>query len=298
MWFFLSCLTLIFLAAHRVIEKDFVTKNPINPFRLHWMTQAVGLPFVAAVIVANFHTITELPLKFWITLAVVVIGYYPLVAYLYLQTIRVNDLSSILPLLSMIPAFTILFGWLLLHQTPSLLGLIGVGFISASIYVLHLRPNLSWSEPIVNILRSKAAKAMAVVSVVTALAAIGDKFAIDNSSAFIYMALNMLGAVGILLAADLILNRQKCRHIKRELQTLKGRPARRIVVLGILLLIIQVSSFTAIALGPVTGYVVAIRNLSIVLASLIAIWLFKEQFNRYKCYSYALSTVGLVLIAL
>lgn len=298
MWLAASFGALLLLTVLRVLEKDFVTGSKINPFRLHWLSHSVGIPFIAVVIALNAETINSLSASFWVTLLAVVLGYYPAVSYLYLQTIRANDLSTILPLLSTIPVFTTLFGWILLGQEPSILGLLGVLLISFSIYVLHVHPKMSWKDPLIAISHSKPARAMALVGAITAIAAIGDKYAIDQSTVFIYTALNMLGAIAVLLISDYIMNRYHPAAASVRLKNIKGKSASRIALLGILLLACQVISFTALSLGPVTGYVVAIKNLNIVLASLLAIWLFREKLTRYKTYSYALSAIGLVLITL
>jgi drug/metabolite transporter (DMT)-like permease len=299
MWLTLSIISLLFNTGMRLMQKAFVSRYPkMNAFRINWLVFSVSLPVIAWIIVENHTVIQHLSGAFWLVLAVVVLGFYPLVNYLYFDVIRHNDLSDVLPLLALTPILTDLFGWFFLDQKPSLTAFIGIMCIFASIYTLHHRKNQTWYAPLQSLATSRAAQAMAVISLTTALAAIGDKFAIERSTTNIYFALNSLGAILILLISDLYFTRKHSPGIQKELT--HSSKAKWIMLggLGITLLANQLIGFAAINAAANTSYTIGIRNLNVVVASLIAIVLYHESVNRYKFISYGLSAIGVVMIAL
>jgi drug/metabolite transporter (DMT)-like permease len=298
MWLILSIACLLANTGLRLTQKSFFTHTSLNAFRANWLMHAVSLPVFIAAALANFSTIQHLSVTFWVVLIAVVSGFYPLVYYLLFKVIKTNDLSEVLPLMSLIPIVTLLTGWLLLAQTPSAIGLIGTVLVSISIYVLRFRPGMHWLQPFKLLFQSGAARAMLVVSIITAVAAIGDKFAIDRSSIAVYSSLNMVGAFIVLFASDLFFSPKDLKHEARE--TLASIRYSWVVILsmGLLLLMAQITGFAALKYAPNSGYAVGVRNLYIVLASVIALRIFHERTNRYKLLSYGLSALGLIMIAL
>jgi len=299
MWFTLSIANMLVMTLLRLLQKAFVTKNRgMNPLRINWLVFLSTVPVAVFILAHNTHTLTLLPSTFWLTLVAVVVGFYPLVNYLFFAVIRTNELSNVLPLLALIPILTMFSGWILLNQHPGYLALAGVFCIAASIYSLEVHHRQSWFEPFSELFHSRAAVAMATVSVITAFAAIGDKFAIERSTASIYFALNSLGAVAVLMIGDLIITRRNRLSVRRELALLSPGEWKILIALALTQLITQVSGFAAINAAANTGYTIAIKNLNIVLASLVAVAIYRESVNRFKLLSYGLSALGVVMIAL
>jgi drug/metabolite transporter (DMT)-like permease len=299
MWLTISIANMLFMTVLRLLQKDFVNHNlTMNPFRINWLVFLSTLPIAIVIVVEHYHTIEHLSFSFWLALAGVVIGFYPTVNYLFFEAIRRNELSNILPILALIPVLTMLSGWLLLNQQPGFLAIVGVLCIAASIYCLQLKNKQSLLKPFSRLLHSKASQAMAVISVITALAAIGDKFAIERSTTSIYFALNSLGAVLVLIISDMLLGRKRGGQVRSELSNLPSREWKILLVLGVTQLFTQISGFAAINAAVNTGYSVAIKNLNIVLASLIALAIYHESISRFKLISYGLSAIGVVMIAL
>lgn len=110
------------------------------------------------------------------------------------------------------------------------------------------------------------------------------------------MALNLTGAFLILAVCDVVFNITD----KKDNKKIKGQKGTLwlLVVMSSLYLITQLLSFVTIDLAPITSNTVAIRNLNVVVASVLAIFLLKEELTRYKMASYALSAAGIVLVAL
>ena len=299
MWFTLSVASLLLATGVRLLQKDFVRHNPtMNAFRINWLAFAVSMPVVVVLIAQNIHRIERLSGAFWLVLTAVVLGFYPVVNYLYFSVIRRNELSDVLPLLGLIPIWTALFGWLFLDQHPSRLALTGIIFISASLYSLELQQSKTWYEPFRALTSSYKARAVGVVSLITAVAAIGDKYAIERSSSSIYFALNSLGAIIILVIADLIFSWRQHPKPRYKFEHLPTSQWRLLFYLGLVLLGGQLMGFIASNVTVNTSYTIAIRNLSIVVASLLALVLYRESVNRYKFLCYGLSALGVVMIAL
>jgi drug/metabolite transporter (DMT)-like permease len=139
---------------------------------------------------------------------------------------------------------------------------------------------------------------MAAVSLITAVAAIGDKFAIERSTTTIYLALNTAGAIVILAVCDLCLRNRRTPYVRNELAALTTDQWLLLGSLGLIQLVTQVTGFIAVNVTVNTSYTIAIRNLNIVLASLVALMLYRESMSRYKLLSYGLSALGVVMIAL
>lgn len=299
MWVSISIINMLFVAATRVAQKRFVTISNMNAFRLNWVMFGAGLPLMLAIITIQWHDITHLSRAFWLNLFVVVVVYYPAVSFLFIRVIRQNELSAVLPLQSLVPVFTVAFGWMLLGQDPSWIAFGGILAVTASMYVLFRRPHLPWYKPLTDLGSSGAARAMLVVSLITAAASIGDKFGIEHSSVSVYLALNVTGAVIVLIVCDFIaVHRHLVRPLRAEFSVLPAKQWLLLGMLGILQTLSIIFSFIAVHVSTNTGYTLAIRNLNVVAASLTAVILFKEHFNRYKAYSYALSAAGVILLAL
>lgn len=299
MWLTVSIVNMLFVAATRLLQKSFVSRSKMNAFRLNLLMFGFGLPFMAIIIATHVQTIGHLHPAFWLTLIAVVVGYYPATSYLYIRTIRENELSAVLPLQSLIPVFTAGFGWSLLGQDPSLIAFGGILAVTASIYVLYRQPGTSWYRPIAALGSSGAARAMLIVSLIAAAASIGDKFAIEQSGVSIYLALNITGAVIVLALCDLIAVRKHAvQPLKPEMTNLSRNQLVMLLGLGLLQLLSIILSFVAVNITANTSYTLAIRNLNIVVASLAAVVLLGEHVNRYKLLSYGLSAIGVVMIAL
>lgn len=299
MWLTISIINMLAVTATRLVQKRFVNGSDMNAFRLNWVMFGAGLPITLPIIATHWQAITQLSWPFWVNLVAVVGGYYPAVSYLYIHVIRDNELSDVLPLQSLVPVFTAFFGWSLLAQDPSWIAFGGLLAVTAAIYVLYRRPNMAWYKPITKLGSSGAARAMLAVSVITAAAAIGDKFGIEHSSVSIYLALNVTAAALLLMFCDLVaVRRRAARPLRTEIEHLSGNQWRLLAWLGVLQVSSIVLSFVAVHVSANTSYTLAIRNLNIVAASLAAVLFLHEHANRYKLLSYGLSALGVVMLAL
>ena len=298
MWLVLAFGNMLTLAALRLIQKQFVDQSKLNFFRLNWIMAAFGIPVFVAIIYSQLQLIADLTLIFWAVLFAVVIGFYPAVTYLYFKTIKENQLSEVLPLMGLIPIATLVFGWVILGQKPTTTGVLGVLLISISIYVLQSGRNSHWLAPFKNIFRSGPSRNMLIISIITAAAAIGDKYAIDASSTAIYFALNGLGAVIILLICDAVFSMNRDRTTAGKSLSISRNRVLMMISMGALLLATQLLGFAALSIAPVAGYAVGIRNLNIVVASLAALAVLNEPVTRNKIICYGISAIGVLLIAL
>jgi drug/metabolite transporter (DMT)-like permease len=298
MWLTVSIINMLLVTAMRLLQKGFVSRSSMNPFRINWLVFGLSLPVVILLAILNIHVIMGLSLAFWLVLVAVVIGFYPAVNYLFFEVIRREELSNVLPLMSLIPILTALFGWLFLGQKPTILALGGIICVGLAIYCLHLRGSKTWYEPLQALAHARSTWAMAIVSVITAIAAIGDKFAIEHSTTIIYFALNSIGAFTVLLVSDRWPRAKKYPTVRSDLARLSDSQVRLLISLGLVQLMAQMFSFVAVDVSANTSYTIAIRNLNIVTASLLALVLYHESVNRYKLLSYGLAALGVVMIAI
>lgn len=270
----------------------------LNTFRLNWISFLLVSPLFIGIIARNVQNISHLSAAFWITLVVVVVGFYPIVTYLFFNSIRKKDLSDVLPLLGLVPIFTAVFGWLLLNQNVSFTALIGILFICLSIYFLNFKNKTAWYDPITKLVKSRASQSMLIVSLMTAVAVIGDKYAIEKSTASIYFAFNSIGAILVLFLCDFVVVKYNKKNFVKELKRISSKEYAALVLLGIVFAATQIISFYALYKASSTSYVVAVRNTNIVFASLLALVIYKEKVNRHKLTCYGLSAIGIVMIAI
>lgn len=286
MWILLALLSALLAATRRTQEKR-LTKN-LNHFSIAFATQLVSLPVIGTALLLHgvwlnpFH----LGARFWLPLIVTAIGFYPLNAFLYLQSIKQAELSSVLPLQSLWPVFSLIPAWLLLGEIPSWIGVGGIVLTLGGVYALGLKGK-ALHHPLQPFRENQASRYMLLAVLLVTAAGVLDKIAIPVSDAIYYSFMSTIGAV-IALAATLLLLKIN------ELPTLQSS-IKELGIIGSL----QGASYTtylmAIGLGPV-AYVASIRSSNVLVGSMLGILLLHERFTKAKLLSFGLIACGAILL--
>jgi drug/metabolite transporter (DMT)-like permease len=288
MWILMALLSALLAATRRTSEKRLTAH--LHHFTMGWAIQLCSLPliFISLVLWGEWLNPFHLGANFWWPLAAVCIGFYPLNNYLYFQAIRHDELSNVLPIMSLWPVFSLLPAWLLLHETPSPAAISGIIIIVSGVYVLGLKGRTlhrPWQPFVEN--KSSRYTLMAVL-LLTAVAVL-DKIAIKASEAIYFSFLSTIGAVLVLFVTACICRVREGKALQAKLPQLG--------ILGSL----QGGSYTtyllAMSLGPV-AYVSAIRSSNILIGSLLGVILLKESFTTNKKLSLVLIACGSALLML
>jgi uncharacterized membrane protein len=288
MWIFWAILSAIFAATRRTQEKQLTQQ--LNHFTIAFMVQLLSLPiiFLALVLRGDFVSLEQLGLRFWLPLIVVSIGFYPLNAFLYLQAIKHSELSKVLPLQSLWPVFSLIPAVIALQEIPSVWSLFGIFCTVMGVYILGMKGR-ALHHPLQPFREHKGSRYMLFSVLLTTVAGILDKIAINASGALFYSFTSTLGAVIVLYITLQIHNINEFKKLKKSIRSLG--------IIGTL----QGSSYTsyllALSAGPV-AYVAAIRSTNILIGSFLGIILLKETLTPYKVVSFLLIFIGGTLLAL
>lgn len=162
------------------------------------MAGAALVGFVGSFIIYGIPTIQS---GFWIPFAIAaVLNIF--IQYLDVKALKIEDASVVVPLASATPMFLILMTWIILRESPSTWGRIGIGFIALGAYVLHLngkpielprrirrhlpskwQPKVSyWGGPWLRLFSSRGARLALLVAYLGSVAISFDKLAVTKSN--------------------------------------------------------------------------------------------------------------------
>ncbi|HSX16865.1 MAG TPA: EamA family transporter [Patescibacteria group bacterium] len=289
MWFILALLSAVLYSFRGVLEKLIVGR--VDRYILGLSIRLFALPFFFVPFIIKpelFVPLTSLPRQFWIVVILTSFIFTPLETYFYYKSIKDEEISLALPILSLSPVMTIIFAVLFLHEFPTVFGAIGVVTILFGVYALkigHARHGLL--EPLLHLSRNKSVRLMAIVAVSLALGSILDKTAVKASNAYMYALFNYICVSFALFIFAGVKARQHLGQIKTHFKAFSVVGA---VVAGYTLLYLL-----ALQVGT-TAYVVAIRNASLLISILLGVFWLKEKDLRTKLLAGSVIVAGLILI--
>lgn len=212
---------------------------------------------------------------------------------LYVLAIRDSPLSLTLPYLAFTPVLTALTGYLLLGETVTLQGLVGIGLVCLGAYVLNLehaylaRPR-TWFAPLAAIVRQRGARYMLGVAVIYGLTSVLGKGAMQHMSgvgfgAFYFALVGMTTLVVFALWQPAALT-----------TLLRPRPAH-LLVAGLMAVMI-LTHFMALALTE-TAYMIAVKRVSVLFGIVLGALFFAERHLARNLFAGTLMVGGVAMIA-
>lgn len=289
MWFFYALASAIFASVRRASEKQLSHK--LNHFTIGWTVQLCALPILLIALLSIGEVINPFTLgwDFWLPTLLIWIGFYPLNTFLYINAFKHGELSKILPLSSLGPVFSLLLGWLLLNECPSLMAAVGIGVTVVGIYVLNLKGRYL-HNPLKIFTADKANLYTLLGLIMVVVAGILDKKAIDASDPIYYSFVSTLGAVVTLYISAKL-------HGIKELPNIK-KYKRSLILTGTLFGLSYGAYILALATGPL-AYVTAVRSSSaLMIGSFMGIIFLKEVFTKPKAVALVLIVVGSLMLGL
>lgn len=203
-----------------------------------------------------------------------------------------TNVGLIAPFGAISPMLTILFSWLLLAETPSLLGAVGIIIIATSIYLLYLKDGLHWntiSGPFRAIWRDRGVRYGFLSALPPALAIVYDKKAIVAADPITF---SMLSVTFVGLSAWMIDYALQGRH--KFIAQFGNGNIKRFFQIAVLYVIANLS-FNLTFYFAIVPYVSALRRIVIVFEVLLAYYMLKERADLRKR---VLAAVGVVMGAI
>jgi drug/metabolite transporter (DMT)-like permease len=208
---------------------------------------------------------------------------------LYLAAIRDSPLALTVPYLAFTPAFMVLTGYLLLGETLSWQGILGIALIVVGAYSLNAE---HWRRdgllaPLRAIARERGSRLMLIAALVYSLTSVMGKAAMQHVSPLFFGPFYFL-VLG--LAAPLVL----CFDRPARLRALWRRPAVHLLI-GLLASGMVLTHFLALSQVE-AAYMIAVKRSSLLFGILYGALLFNEARLREHLLAGALMVLGVVLL--
>lgn len=282
LWFFLSLLTALSVAARDVSVKAF---RDMPPLEIAWVELSYSLPILLAIffLVPTPH----LDHTFWWAL-IISLPLNGLAYLLYLHALKLSPLSLTVPFLSFTPVFMIFTGFLTLGESINFWGGTGTGMIVIGSYILNIsKARQGILKPITALLHEKGSWLMLIVAMIFAFAAVIGKKGMIHSSPLYFSVLFFLVFNISILFSLLLIGKAKKYHLWE-------RRGRGIWFGGLLTLHICCHGLAITASTAV--YMMAVKRSSI-LFSVILSWLFlKETHILERGFGMLFMLCGVILI--
>ncbi|KPJ95141.1 MAG: EamA-like transporter family protein [Gammaproteobacteria bacterium SG8_11] len=286
-WFTLSLICALSLAAADAFTKKFF------PQYSGWELLVIRFVVPAALLLplAFLYPIPSVPAVFWLWIAVLV-PLEILAMLLYLLAIRDSPLHLTLPYLAFTPVFNVATGWLVLGETVSPQGLLGIVLVVCGAYLLNIR-QLKFGNnvfaPFIAITKERGSRLILSVAAIYSFTSVAGKGAMqyatpESFGAFYYVLIGF-----VLLVVTVF-------YQPAKLQVLIRRPAATLFI-GLLMAVMVVSHFLALALIEV-AYMIAVKRTSLLFGIVLGAVLFKERQLAQHFIAGSLMVIGVALILL
>jgi uncharacterized membrane protein len=250
----------------------------------------LALPFLLPLLVGR----GTLPLsRDLMVLIAIQIPFEVLAYYLYLSAIRTTPLSLSVPYLSFTPVFTILTAALLLQESISTQGFLGILMVTAGAYVLNIERYVHHPlAPLKAIFKSSGSRRMLMVALIWSLTSTLGKKGVQLSDPMFFGAFYMTTlSIPMLAIAGW--------RIKRNAATvnLKGRNSIWLMLGGLATALSMIAHFHAIQLAPVS-YMISVKRTSLVFSVLYGGLIFKEEQIGRRLLGTSIMLSGVVILYL
>ena len=205
---------------------------------------------------------------------------------------RLGDLSLVYPLArGSSPLFLLLWTSLFLKDRLSPGGVAGIALIAAGLYVINLPRLGAWLGPLRS-LAQPAPRAALLAGLFISLYTFADRFGVQLLDPLVYTYLVLW--ITLLFLTPLTLRRVGWPGLRAELRSSRLGS----VLAGITTMVAYTMVLFAIRAGTPASYASAVREVSVVLSSLIGVVWLREQASRVRVFGAVCVVAGISLIAL
>lgn len=284
MWFLFGLGTGFLNALTTAFSKKAV--ESVDPYFIPLVQTLLALPvFAVAILATGFTAPTAL---FWPAL----IGsgiINVLAAILTMKALKIGDLSLTIPYLAFTPLFLVLTSRLILNESISTGGFIGILMITAGSLALQWTKGGTLKDPLRNFANNRASQLALLVAFLYSISTNLDKIGILHSDAIVYPA--MIYAFQALVFLPIVIWRKKPTKtdLKKNLKFLL--PIGPISTVMLLLYSAAISS-------AMVAYVIALKRTVVLWSVLIGCFAFNEKNFVQKIAGAAAMVCGVLLIAM
>jgi uncharacterized membrane protein len=258
-----------------------------DEFVTAWSSRLFGIPILLAAIL--YTGIPELGTSFFL-LAVPQSLAIALTSILIAKAYKESDASIVAPMYAVSPILVLGTSFLILGETPSLLGGIGVVLIAVGAYSLKVGGSGRMLEPLRKLWDERGVQIILVVLLIYSITANTDKIGVNSSSSIMWpLTIYTLSTV-FMLPVMMKKSPEWKTKIRKE-----WKPLSLLGGLGGTAIILQM---TAIKLTLVS-YVISIKRLSIPVTVILSFFLLQEKESfKQRLIGGAIMTAGAILISM
>jgi drug/metabolite transporter (DMT)-like permease len=283
-WLPLAFLTAFFEALKDVGVKHNVRGVPATVVAWAWVFFA--LPFLGIAVLLGPPVVLDN--SFW--LALLVGGSLNVAAIsLYVQALRLGDLSTTVPMIAFTPLFLLMTAPLIVGEFPDAWGVAGVALIVAGSYVLNIQDRQhGYLAPYRALLRQRGPQLMLIVALLWSFTATIDKIGVQSSAPLFWIT-SMNTFVTVALTPLVLRTPTNAALIRKNWPALLSTGLFSALAL----------SFQMIALTmTLVAYVIAIKRTSTLMGVLFGALIFKEIGLRERLTGAAIMLLGVLCITL
>jgi len=281
------------VCAFTVATSDAFTKKALsvyNEYLVAWLRLLLALPLLFLALL--FVPIPPLDRTFYTTFLIAL----PLEVaafILYIKALKLSPLSLTLPFLSLTPLFLIIVPYLILGESISLQGVIGVLLIVAGSYTLNISDfKKGIFAPFIAITRERGSLYMVIVAIVYSFTATLAKKIVGHSSP-VFASLVYYIALYLCLTPIVL---YKNREVLRDRKAFKGAISA-VLPAGIFDAIAMLTNMVGFSLTKV-AYLISVKRLSLLIGVYFGYLFFKESGIRERSLGSVLMLAGFALIVL
>lgn len=284
-WLLLSFLSAIMDAAYYALNKKFV-KN-IDKYVL-----AAGVFLSCTLFSLIAFAFTRMPeIKPMFYFGVFATAFLNVIAaILYLKALKISPLSLTMPMMSFTPLFLLITSPLIMKESPSGFGLIGIFLIVIGSYVLNIQGmKKGFLEPFKVLFKEKGIIYMLIVAVIYSFAANFDKMIVVNSNP-VFANISKFFIMGLVFTIILFFRPRKIlKQIKPNL--------KYFLLIGLVLAAVTIVVGYALSLA-IVPYVISIKRTNILFSVLFGFWFFKEKNIQQRLLGAFIMFLGILFISL
>lgn len=278
------------LCAFSLATSDALTKKVLradNEYVVAWLRLLFSLPLLTILLI--IVPAPEVDGTFYRAF-ILVIPCDIIAMILYIKALRVSPMSLSLPFLALTPVFLVIVSNLIVAESVSLRGGIGIALIASGGYSLNIaRLKDGLFAPVKSILHERGSVYMIMVAVIFSFGASLGKLAVEHSSPVFFGAIHFI-VVTLLFTPIAFINSMKGSFLKTV-----RREAKATILPGILFSVMILSHMTAISLTKV-AYMVSIKRSSLLIGVIYGFIFFGEKNIGSRLIGASLMFAGFVLV--
>lgn len=287
LWILLTLCSAFFLASSDALVKKVVAGR--NEYSIAWLRLLFTVPPLAISLL--FAEAPPLDWKFFAAF-LLALPLEIVALVLYVKALKVSPMSITLPFLSFTPLFLILFSYVILSETLTARGILGIAAISLGSYVLNAHSvRQGVLKPLKAIARERGALFMMATAFIYSITSALGKVAVLHSSAVFFGATYFI-AVTVCFAA------LKGRvGDQTSFRSLTWGDRVSIALSGLLYALMVLSHMVAISISK-AAYMVALKRSSILMGVIMGVVFFREKRGGERFLGALIMFAGIILIVM